>query len=97
MKKWTTLPDQTPIIESGKTKQCMGEHVPWERKPSARQASVMTPEVIEFIKSCLEENANNPKGQKHTVERSGIGFLKISMEVDLYCPKNLDVIFAVKK
>ena len=60
---------QLGISRNTVRRYCMGEHVPWERKPSARQASVMTPEVIEFIKSCLEENANNPKGQKHTAER----------------------------
>jgi len=49
---------------------CMGENIPWERKRINRAPSVVTPEVIEFIKSCLEEDAKSPnKKQKHTAQR----------------------------
>ncbi len=60
---------QLGISRNTVRRYCRGEHVPWERKPSARQASVITPEVIELIKSCFAEDVSNPKGQKHTAER----------------------------
>ncbi len=33
---------------------CTGKNVPWERKRSSRTATVITPEVREFIQECLE-------------------------------------------
>ncbi len=33
-----------------------GDTVPWERKEYSREASVLTPEVIAFVRSCLEED-----------------------------------------
>lgn len=48
---------------------CMGEHIPWERKQVERAASVVTPEVIDFINSCFEEDANSPRKQKHSAQR----------------------------
>ena len=33
-----------------------GETVPWEHKPYHRAASVLTPEVVQFVKSCLDED-----------------------------------------
>jgi transposase len=60
---------QLGISRNTVRRYCKGEHVPWERKPAVRQASVLTPDVMDFIKSCIEEDANNPKGQKHTAER----------------------------
>jgi transposase len=49
---------------------CEGENVPWERKPVDRAASVITPEVINFIKSCFEEDAQSPNSKQiHTAQR----------------------------
>jgi len=61
---------QLGISRNTVRRYCMGEHVPWERKPADRSASVVTPDVIGFIKSCLEEDAKNQyKKQKHTAQR----------------------------
>lgn len=49
---------------------CQGANVPWERKPVDRAANVVTPAVVEFIKSCLREDAQSPNPkQKHTAGR----------------------------
>lgn len=48
---------------------CQGENVPWERKSGPRASRVVTPEVLEFIKACFEQDANSPdKRQKHTAQ-----------------------------
>ena len=47
-----------------------GDAVPWERKEYSRDASVLTPEVIAFVRSCLEEDAHcRSKKQHHTAKR----------------------------
>ena len=33
-----------------------GDNVPWEHKPYNRDATVMTPEVVQFVKDCLDED-----------------------------------------
>ena len=33
-----------------------GNAVPWDRKEYSRDAAVMTPEVVQFISSCLDED-----------------------------------------
>ena len=33
-----------------------GNAVPWDRKEYSREAAVMTPEVVQFISSCLDED-----------------------------------------
>ncbi len=33
-----------------------GDTAPWERKEYSRKASVLTPEIIAFVHSCLEED-----------------------------------------
>ena len=33
---------------------CQGANVPWERKPVDRVANVVTPEIVDFIKSCFK-------------------------------------------
>jgi transposase len=52
-------------------KYCEGDHVPWERSgTSGRKPYVVTPPIMEFIASCLEEDAaENIKKQKHTARR----------------------------
>lgn len=52
------------------SKYCEGNTVPWERKVPERDASVLTDEVLEFIKACLEEDEReNIKKQRHTAKR----------------------------
>ena len=47
-----------------------GDNVPWEHKPYNRDATVMTPEVVQFVKDCLDEDdAVNIKRQRHTARR----------------------------
>lgn len=47
-----------------------GNNVPWERKDYRREASVMTPEVIAFIRNCLEEDSRcRSRKQHHTAKR----------------------------
>ncbi|MGI6550437.1 MAG: IS21 family transposase [Syntrophomonadales bacterium] len=49
---------------------CHGANVPWERKPVDRAANIVTPEVVDFIKSCFKEDAQSPNSkQKHTARR----------------------------
>ena len=51
-------------------KYCDGDAVPWERKDYKRDASVLTPEVVEFVKSCLlEDSFCKNKKQHHTAKR----------------------------
>ena len=37
---------QLGISRNTVRRYCKGEHVPWERKPAVRQASVLTPDVM---------------------------------------------------
>ena len=61
---------QLGISRNTVRRYCKGEQVPWERKLVKRAPSVITPDVIKFIKSCLEEDAQSPnKKQKHTAQR----------------------------
>jgi transposase len=47
-----------------------GNSVPWEHKPYNREAPVMTAEVVEFVKECLDEDdAVKIKKQRHTARR----------------------------
>ena len=47
-----------------------GDAVPWERKEYNQEASVLTPEVISFVRSCLEEDAHcRSRKQHHTAKR----------------------------
>lgn len=51
-------------------KYCEGAAVPWERKTPERISTVLTDEVICFIRSCLEEDASEGiKKQQHTAKR----------------------------
>lgn len=65
-----SIAKQLGISRNTVRRYCKGEQVPWERKPVKRAPSVITPEVIDFIKSCLQEDAQTPnKRQKHTAQR----------------------------
>ena len=46
-----------------------GDSVPWERKDYSREASVLTEDVIAFVRQCLDEDAHNPRKQHHTAKR----------------------------
>ena len=51
-------------------KYCEGASVPWERKTPERDSTVLTEDVIAFIKSCLEEDEKEGlKKQRHTAKR----------------------------
>ena len=48
----------------------MGDAVPWDRKTYQREASVVTPEVKQFIEHCLDtDDAEGVKKQHHTARR----------------------------
>ncbi len=46
-----------------------GDSVPWERKDYSREASVLTTDVVAFVRKCLDEDAHNPRKQHHTAKR----------------------------
>ena len=47
-----------------------GNAVPWDRKEYNREAAVMTPDVVQFISSCLDEDdRERVKKQRHTARR----------------------------
>ena len=46
-----------------------GDSVPWERKDYNRGASVLTEDVVAFVRTCLDEDARNPRKQHHTAKR----------------------------
>lgn len=47
-----------------------GANVPWDHKPYNRDSTVMTPEVVQFVQGCLDEDdAVNIKKQRHTARR----------------------------
>lgn len=46
-----------------------GDKVPWERKDYSREASVVTNEVITFVRQCLNEDEHSPRKQHHTARR----------------------------
>ena len=46
-----------------------GDKVPWERKDYSREASVVTNEVIAFVRQCLNEDEHSPRKQHHTARR----------------------------
>ena len=47
-----------------------GDNVPWERKDYSREASVLTEDVVAFVRNCLNEDAKcKSKKQHHTAKR----------------------------
>lgn len=47
-----------------------GDHVPWERKDYSRSSSVLTDDVVDFVKRCLDEDAHcSSRKQRHTAKR----------------------------
>lgn len=51
-------------------KYCEGARVPWERKTPERQSTILTDDIIAFIRSCLEEDEQEGvRKQQHTAKR----------------------------
>ena len=51
-------------------KYCDSDSVPWERKNYSRDASVLTEDVVAFVRQCLDEdNQCRSKKQHHTAKR----------------------------
>ena len=47
-----------------------GDSVPWERKDYSREASVLTENVVAFVRQCLNEDSQcGSKKQYHTAKR----------------------------
>ena len=46
-----------------------GDSVPWERKDYSREASVLTEDVVAFVRQCLDEDTRNPRKQHYTAKR----------------------------
>lgn len=47
-----------------------GDSVPWERKDYSREASVLTEDVVAFVRRCLDEDAQCKfRKQRHTAKR----------------------------
>ena len=46
-----------------------GDNVPWERKEPIRKSTVLTDDIVSFIKKCLDEDMQIPKKQRHTARR----------------------------
>ena len=47
-----------------------GNAVPWDRKEYSRAPAVMTPDVVQFITACLDEDdRERVKKQRHTARR----------------------------
>lgn len=47
-----------------------GDSVPWERKDYSRDASVLTEDVVAFVRQCLDEDSQcRSKKQHHTAKR----------------------------
>lgn len=61
---------QLHISRNTVAKYCEGNAVPWERKTPERESPILTEDVVEFIKACLEEDEQEgiPK-QTHTARR----------------------------
>lgn len=51
---------------------CKGEHMPWEAKDRGRKPSVVTGEVEDFIRSCLDRDKDPevPRKQRHTARHT---------------------------
>lgn len=61
---------QLQISRNTVDKYCKGCAVPWERKVPERETTVLTKEVVEFIRNCLsEDEQENLKKQRHTAKR----------------------------
>lgn len=65
------IAERLSISRNTVKKYCRGATVPWERKEgSGRKSSRITPEVADFIKSCLEEDEKcRLSKQQHTARR----------------------------
>ncbi|MGO5030211.1 helix-turn-helix domain-containing protein [Candidatus Agathobaculum pullicola] len=46
-----------------------GDSVPWECKNYSWEATILTENVVAFVRHCLEEDIRSPKKQRHTAKR----------------------------
>ena len=46
-----------------------GDSVPWKRKDYSREASVLTENVVAFVRPCLEEDSQCRSKKRHTSKR----------------------------
>jgi transposase len=61
---------QMHISRNTVAKYCQGNAVPWKRKTPEREPSVLSEEVVNFIKTCLEEDEQEGIAkQTHTARR----------------------------
>lgn len=61
---------QLGISRNTVRRYCNGGNVPWERKEAKRNCPVVTAEVLEFIKQCLNEDEKAlDRRQRHTARR----------------------------
>lgn len=42
-----------------------GDSVPWERKVYIREASVLTEDIVAFVRRCLDEDAQRKSRKQH--------------------------------
>lgn len=65
-----TIAKAMHISRNTVAKYCQGDSVPWERKQYERDNGVLTPDIIQFIQSCLDEDQDEGlKKQTHTAKR----------------------------
>ena len=65
-----TAAKQLGISRNTVKKYWEGNAVPWDRKAYSRDAAVMTPDVVQFISACLDEDERERvKKQRHTARR----------------------------
>jgi predicted transcriptional regulator len=51
-------------------KYCQGDTTPWNKKAYSRQSTIISDEVMNFIRQCLEEDElEGVRKQKHTAKR----------------------------
>ena len=63
------IADKLGISRNTVKKYWDGDSVPWERKDYSREASVLTEDVVAFVRKCLDEDSRNPRKQHHTAKR----------------------------
>jgi len=70
MKSKRAISQELGISRNTVRKYCQGDKVPWERNDYERETSIVTLEVEEFIKQCLEHDEEEGlRKQNHTARR----------------------------
>ena len=64
------IADELGIARNTVKRYCDGSSTPWDRKTPERDSTVLTKEVVDFIKKCLDEDEKEGlKKQRHTAKR----------------------------